>query len=420
MRKTGDTEMKSTLKRLLKDESGTFAVIFAVALVPLVAFAGSAVDYSNTKSIQSDLQAALDSAVLAAVSFPAREKKLGVDPLAVAAKTFTANYPRSGITPQFRMDGAIVRGTVSTSVPTWGLKLVGITNLTANAVSAATANPQRLPVCFMAWHAHRKHTLELKDTVSVYAPDCNFYGNSDDVDDVVDPHNPQNFLTGKTVQAIGFGHHYLQNVTPPLQYAPDYVPDPLAGMAMPTMGTCTATNKVVANQTVTLSPGAYCGGLKINGNSTVTLNPGTYFINNGTFSIANSTVTGNGVTIVINGTSTPIDWSSSTIRLAAPTSGSLAGIVVTGERKAGDGTFHNATVDLHGVVYLPYTAFTWTNNGTPTITAKWTTWIIDGVTWKGNGVININWKPSTSPIPFPGTLNNVLPIPGPAYARLVH
>jgi len=411
--------MRTKFKNLLKNESGTMAIIFAIALVPLVAFAGSAVDYSNTKSIQSDLQAALDSAVLAAVSFPAREKMLGVDPLEVAAKTFTANYPRSGVTPQFRMDGAIVRGTVSTSVPTWGLKFVGITNLTANAVSAATTNPQRLPVCFMAWNKHNKHTLELKDTVSVYAPDCNFYGNSDDVDDVVDPHNPQNFLTGKTVQAIGYGHHELQNITPPLIRAADYVPDPLASMTIPKLETCTSTNKVVDNQTTTLSPGVFCGGLKIQNNAKVTLNPGTYFINNGTFSIANSSVTGSGVTIVSDGTSTPINWSSSTVRLAAPTSGSLAGIVVTGERRAGNGTFHNATVDLHGVVYLPYTAFIWTNNGTPTITAKWTTWIVDGVSWRGNGVVNINWKPSSSPIPFPGTLNNVLPIPGPAYARLV-
>ncbi len=77
-------------------------------------------------------------------------------------------------------------------------------------------------------HPSRKHTLELKDSVSVYAPDCNIYGNSDHVDDVVDPHTPDNYLTGKTVQAVGYGHHYLQNVKPPLEHAPEILKDPLA------------------------------------------------------------------------------------------------------------------------------------------------------------------------------------------------
>ncbi|MBL4758684.1 MAG: hypothetical protein JKY32_13940 [Rhizobiales bacterium] len=40
----------------------------------------------------------------------------------------------------------------------------------------------------MAMHPTRKHTLELKDSVSVIAPDCNLFGNSDYPWDVVDPH----------------------------------------------------------------------------------------------------------------------------------------------------------------------------------------------------------------------------------------
>ncbi len=54
-------------------------------------------------------------------------------------------------------------------------------------------------------------------------------------------------------------------------------------------------------------------------------------------------------------------------------------------------------------------AFDWTNTGTPTITAKWTAWIIDGVTWDGSGTIKINFDIGSSDIPFRGALRSVIP-----------
>ena len=72
-----------------------------------------------------------------------------------------------------------------------------------------------------------------------------------------------------------------------------------------------------------------------------------------------------------------------------------------------------STVDLHGVVYLPNGAFSWSNTGTPSITAKWTAWIVDGVSWTGDGTININFNLKDSDIPYPPQLN-VIPRPGSA------
>ena len=55
------------LKKFATNQSGTEAVIAAMAAVPMLAEAGMAVDVSNSMRIRSDNQNALDAAVLAAV-----------------------------------------------------------------------------------------------------------------------------------------------------------------------------------------------------------------------------------------------------------------------------------------------------------------------------------------------------------------
>ncbi|MCB1462780.1 MAG: hypothetical protein KDJ90_10240 [Nitratireductor sp.] len=52
----------------LADRRGNFAVIFAVCLVPVMALAGAAVDYSRIRSAQGTLQDAADAGALAAAA----------------------------------------------------------------------------------------------------------------------------------------------------------------------------------------------------------------------------------------------------------------------------------------------------------------------------------------------------------------
>jgi Flp pilus assembly protein TadG len=53
------------LRRFLKDRGGNVAPIFGLAIVPIVALAGLAVDYSRGSSAKADIQAALDATALA-------------------------------------------------------------------------------------------------------------------------------------------------------------------------------------------------------------------------------------------------------------------------------------------------------------------------------------------------------------------
>ena len=84
---------------------------------------------------------------------------------------------------------------------------------------------------------------------------------------------------------------------------------------------------ITGNNTVTLQPGKYFGGIDISGNANVTFSPGTYILAGGGLTVnGNSTLKGTGVTFY-NSNATgyayaPIDLTGNeTANLSAPTSG---------------------------------------------------------------------------------------------------
>ena len=91
---------RTAFARFRKDNRGSIAVQFAVALLPILAIVGASVDFSRASRFRTGLQAAMDSAVLAG-------GKAGGDGWqSVALATFNGN-----------VDGTY--GTVST--PTFSL-----------------------------------------------------------------------------------------------------------------------------------------------------------------------------------------------------------------------------------------------------------------------------------------------------------
>ena len=51
-------------RTLKDDESGNVAIIFALALLPLVGFVGVSVDYSHGNAVKASMQAAVDAIAL--------------------------------------------------------------------------------------------------------------------------------------------------------------------------------------------------------------------------------------------------------------------------------------------------------------------------------------------------------------------
>lgn len=90
------TRARSTATAFAKDERGNIAVIFAIALLPLLSFIGAAVDYTRASSSKASMQSALDSATLMAAKDAAN---LSAAELSTKAEGyFRAMYTRAEMT----------------------------------------------------------------------------------------------------------------------------------------------------------------------------------------------------------------------------------------------------------------------------------------------------------------------------------
>jgi Flp pilus assembly protein TadG len=134
--------------RFRRDKSGNVAVIFVIALLPLLAAVGSAIDYSLATRMRSKLQSAADAASVASIS----QKSPG----------FTAAAAMTG-------DGSVVAGVADANKVFDGNMsgVTGYTNLTRTSTVTKTgikltSNVQfsaDVPVTFMQVMGHTKMTV---------------------------------------------------------------------------------------------------------------------------------------------------------------------------------------------------------------------------------------------------------------------
>ena len=115
---------------------------------------------------------------------------------------------------------------------------------------------------------------------------------------------------------------------------------------------------VITNQTTTLSPGTYCGGLSISGHSSVTFAPGVYILKDGPLNVAgSSTIQGAGVGFYFNTDDATFTFETgTTVDLSAPKTGEMAGLLFFGSRSQTMPVykiFSDHARQLLGTIYLP-------------------------------------------------------------------
>ena len=143
--------------RFRGDRSGNIAVIFALALMPILSAVGCAVDYARATQIRSKLQSAADAASVGSVSktspaFIAAGSMTSDGPIAPgvtdATNIFNGNmsgetgFTLNSMTPVVTKTGSAVVSTVqfSASVPTMFLGVMGKSTMTVTGSSTSTAN----------------------------------------------------------------------------------------------------------------------------------------------------------------------------------------------------------------------------------------------------------------------------------------
>ena len=140
--------MLSTVRRLIENQEGGVAITFALALVPLLGLAGTALDYNRAIKARTHMQAAADAAALAAAKatgeFSAREQMaLAVLAQQLGSQVIPAYQP--AVTQQLENGReAAIRVTVRASVPTTLLNAIGIRNIDVGAEANATSGRNEL------------------------------------------------------------------------------------------------------------------------------------------------------------------------------------------------------------------------------------------------------------------------------------
>jgi len=146
--------MKNNLLKLIsrfsRDQKGVVAIIFALALIPLLGAGGAAIDYSRAYIVQSRLANALDATALAmgasAISNDQQLKDYG-------QKFFDANYPadKIGVPSAIKVDisKGFITVTGKAQLPTSLMGLIGVNHLDVNAVSQVAKEQTALEVAMV-------------------------------------------------------------------------------------------------------------------------------------------------------------------------------------------------------------------------------------------------------------------------------
>jgi Flp pilus assembly protein TadG len=356
-------------QHLKRDERGTIAVIASLTMAVVITTVGMAVDYGRAHSQRTDLQRAIDAAVLDGGATDADTR------VQVATDYFAANY-NSGFAnadaPVFVSTATKLQGTVTASVPTVLTQIIGIDTIPINATATVvpsqvtTTLPGSLP-CFLALDKSKTGAFTLISPYDLNAPDCEMHVHS--TDSHAFTYREASGVVFKSVEVKGGAYKIvgstIANVHAP---SPRVADDPFAGL-MPKVITgvsnsdCTPakTNKTFTNTTVT--PGTYCGLTTFTGNL-ISMQPGLYIFRasdedgaNG-LKVTSRTIKGHGVTFYFaDQASSLISYSSKEDNhLHAPTSGPYAGILMFEKAGLQQRTVTIANADKQswqGLVFVP-------------------------------------------------------------------
>jgi Flp pilus assembly protein TadG len=133
-----------SLSRLWSAREGAIAVTFAIAAIPLMLGVGLAVDYKRWMTAQQFAQNAADAASLAAAASGAStDEELQAITINYASANLRETYTENAVVSDFQFDEDTdeIRVTVTGSIPTTFLRILGRDELSYSAVATAKRGP---------------------------------------------------------------------------------------------------------------------------------------------------------------------------------------------------------------------------------------------------------------------------------------
>ncbi len=355
MQRASTLLLRAALRRWRGDERGNVALTFALAMLPIIAMLGAAIDYGRLSFARVQVQDAMDGAVILAVT----------KSTAAAGTFFTGAAAQSNATivgaPSFvtNSDGS-VSGSANAVLPTSMMGIVGLTQMQfsvqakAGVATSTTSTPAA--VCLSVLDPNASQALLVNSSVTINAPNCEI--------DVASNGSPAAIFNSgdnfNVAKICVHGTNVIENggAVAGLSTGCTTAANPFKGN-MPTVSntTCTVSGQNYSGSN-TLSPGVYCGGFNFNGSGTLTLQPGLYVFESTNWNLNSGwTVSGSGVTFYFADQNSYIQVNSGvTMNISAPTSGTYANILMFEPSGLAQSSFTingSAGHKFSGLVYLP-------------------------------------------------------------------
>ncbi|WP_407943208.1 TadE/TadG family type IV pilus assembly protein [Methylobacterium oxalidis] len=335
-------------ERLRADRRGAVAVIFGLSATVLLGMAGGASDYARLVHRRSQLQSAVDAGVLAggnALKLAAsnRDSIVGLTQQTIrdAAKAPTEQPLKLTVTVPEDKTSVFARAEQTIRLTFGSFVGFGTTKVAAQARANVVG---RMRLCMLTLDPAAPGAFALQKNAEVTASGCSLYSNSKSSSGLLG--KDAAIAKAQSICSAGGFNGARANFSPSPQTDCPAIEDPLRDRAVPAIGDCVTLpasavkygkpkegeNKV--DTTLTLEPGTYCGGLRITGTAAVTLRAGTYVMKDGPLVVDKSaSMTGTDVSFYFTGNKGGLLFDKkTTISLTAPTTGTMAGLLMSEER----------------------------------------------------------------------------------------
>ena len=410
-------KIQKKIRQYKKDLHAAVLPVAALLFPVILGMAALGVDAGSWLVNQRNLQNAADAAALAAAWEIARGDKSAYEEAAgkeAAHNHFNPTGSGNGMTITVT-EGAGGHTTVRVDL-TQNASLY-FTSLFMGDVNIAAAAEAEVGVpthefCVLGLEQVEGSTVEVIGNVTVDSPACGIAVNSS-ADDALNLQGNVEINIG-TVQITGDYHEQGNTsfIYETLRTNAPRTDDPYEEWEIDEYkGGCDGTEsqqQISTNGTVVLSPGTYCGGLKISSNNDVIFEPGVYVMDGGDFEVTGGgTMTGDGVSFVLT-SSTGTNYANlditggKTINFTAPDKGDeMEGVVFFQDRDAPPTGSENrilgtAAIDVDGAAYFPSQRLRFGGNASLSSTAGCVKLIARIVNFHGNPNIANNCEGSAA------------------------
>lgn len=346
--------------RLLRASEGNVAVVFAIVAPVLIGLSGLAIDGTAFFNQQSRMQSVADASALA-IAKELRVHREDINELkAIGDAHVEALLTEAGIedrphTIEISVHPAVnvidvqiqMKASAFLPVEVWGDNPI--------VVSARAQAYGQSKLCILALHTNKSDTIKADSGAVLTANDCAVHSNSTDPKGLNVKDGSR--IISTVICSAGGADGEADSFDPNPDTDCPRLDDPLAGRPVPSVGGCDYLDMKI-DQTTSISPGTYCGGLTIENGASVSAEPGVYFVTDGKLEVKGaSSLTGEFVSFVFDETSLLMFDKETTIDLGAPKEGDMAGILFLERATAPLGrSFEIKSENAHrllGTIYLP-------------------------------------------------------------------